>query len=118
VKDTQIDGVDFPSEDRIDGIYEGANAVDIRAIASYDGTRQVYPQRKDPEKGREAAAPSNIKEIQEIQGGKKHHTMVTQSTPKMPKWHHSGLINPSLNTRVPGGPKGINGHSNLNGSNR
>ncbi len=32
-----------------------------------------------------------------------------------------GLINPSLNTRVPGGPKGINdlssGHSNLNSSN-
>ncbi len=32
-----------------------------------------------------------------------------------------GLINPSLNTRVPGGPKGINGlpsgRSNLNGSN-
>ncbi len=32
-----------------------------------------------------------------------------------------GLINPILNTRVPGGPKGINGlpsgHSNLNGSN-
>ncbi len=46
---------------------------------------------KKPEKGREAAAPSNIKEIQEIQGGKKHHLMVTQSTPKMPKWHHSAL---------------------------
>jgi hypothetical protein len=40
---------------------------------------------KDPQKGREAATPSNIKEIQEIQGGKKHHTMVAQSTPKMPK---------------------------------
>jgi hypothetical protein len=26
-------------------------------------------KRKDPQKGREAAAPSNIKEIQEIQGG-------------------------------------------------
>jgi hypothetical protein len=37
-------------------------------------------------------------------------------TPFRPK----GLINPSLNTRVPGGPKGINGlpsgHPNLNGS--
>jgi len=32
---------------------------------------QVRPLRcqKKPEKGREAAAPSNIKEIQEIQGG-------------------------------------------------
>jgi hypothetical protein len=29
----------------------------------------VCPWRKDPEKGREAAAPSNIKEIQELQGG-------------------------------------------------
>jgi hypothetical protein len=36
-------------------------------------------------KGREAAAPSFIKEIQEVQGGKKRHTMVMQSSPKMPK---------------------------------
>jgi hypothetical protein len=35
-------------------------------------------------------------------------------------FHPKGLINPSLNTRVPGGSKGINGlpsgHPNLNGS--
>jgi hypothetical protein len=31
------------------------------------GTYDLY--RGNPEKGREAAAPSNIKEIQEIQGG-------------------------------------------------
>jgi hypothetical protein len=30
--------------------------------------RKVFHER-NPEKGREAAAPSNIKEIQEIQGG-------------------------------------------------
>jgi hypothetical protein len=30
---------------------------------------QSFPFRRNPEKGREAAAPSNIKEIQEIQGG-------------------------------------------------
>jgi hypothetical protein len=47
--------------------------------------------RGNPEKGREAAAPSNIKEIQEYKGGKKHDMMVMQSTPKMPKWHHSAL---------------------------
>ncbi len=41
--------------------------------------------QEKPEKGREAAAPSLIKEIQEGQGGKKHHTMVAQSSPKMPK---------------------------------
>jgi hypothetical protein len=41
MKDTRIDGVDLPSEDRIDGIYDGANAFDVRAIASYDGTRKV-----------------------------------------------------------------------------
>jgi hypothetical protein len=39
----------------------------------------------------------------------------------MAPFHPKGLINPSLNTRVLGGPKGINGlpsgHSNLNGSN-
>jgi hypothetical protein len=31
--------------------------------------RDKCPFRRNPEKGREAAAPSNIKEIQEIQGG-------------------------------------------------
>jgi hypothetical protein len=41
--------------------------------------------RGNPQKGREAAAPSLIKEIQEVQGGKKRHTMVAQSSPKMPK---------------------------------
>jgi hypothetical protein len=56
--------------------------------------------------------------------------MVTQSSLKMPKWHHftlkawsilpKGLINPSLNTRVSGGSKRIDdlpsGHPNLNDS--
>jgi hypothetical protein len=37
--------------------------------------------RKDPQKGRAAAAPSNIKKIQEIQGG--------QEAP-----HDGGAINP------------------------
>ncbi len=32
-------------------------------------TTVAYGPQKKPEKGREAAAPSNIKEIQEIQGG-------------------------------------------------
>jgi hypothetical protein len=36
-------------------------------------------------------------------------------------FHPKGLINPSLNIKVPSGPKGINdlpsGHSNLNGNN-
>jgi hypothetical protein len=41
--------------------------------------------QENPEKGREAAAPSFIKEIEEVQGGKKCHTMVAQSSPKMPK---------------------------------
>ncbi len=41
MKDTRIDGVDFPSEDRFDGIYEGANVFDIRAIASYDDAGQA-----------------------------------------------------------------------------
>jgi hypothetical protein len=44
VKDTRIDGVDFPSEDRIDGIYEGANAFETMATASYDG----YPDSTLP----------------------------------------------------------------------
>ncbi len=47
--------------------------------------------RANPKKGREATAPLFIKEIQEVQGGKKRYTMVVQSSPKMPKWHHSAL---------------------------
>jgi hypothetical protein len=31
--------------------------------------KKVCTRRRNPEKGKEAAAPSNIKEIQEIQGG-------------------------------------------------
>jgi hypothetical protein len=46
---------------------------------------KLNPLRKNPEKGKEAAAPSNIKEIQEVQGGKMCHTMVVQSSPKMLK---------------------------------
>jgi hypothetical protein len=45
---------------------------------------RLSPRRlaqKKPEKGKEAAAPSNIKEIQEIQGG--------QEAP-----HNGGAINP------------------------
>jgi hypothetical protein len=41
--------------------------------------------RANPKKGREATAPLFIKEIQEVQGGKKRYTMVVQSSPKMPK---------------------------------
>jgi hypothetical protein len=47
--------------------------------------------RKDPEKGKEAAAPSNIKEIQEIQGGQEAPHNGGTISPKMPKWHHSAL---------------------------
>jgi hypothetical protein len=48
MNDTRIDGVDFPSEDHIDGIYEGANVFDIRAIASYDKAGQVSTESTLP----------------------------------------------------------------------
>ncbi len=46
MKDTRIDGVDLPYEDRIDGIYEGANAFDIMAIASYDEVSAIASDDK------------------------------------------------------------------------
>jgi hypothetical protein len=73
--------------------------------------------------GREAATPSNIKKIQEIQRGQEapHDggaiiLKEVEVTPFRPK----GLINSSPNTRFPSGSKGIDGlssdHPNLNGS--
>ncbi len=41
MKDTRIDGVDFPTEDRIDGICEAANVLDVKGIASWDDARGV-----------------------------------------------------------------------------
>ncbi|CAK9864909.1 unnamed protein product [Sphagnum jensenii] len=41
MKDTRIDGVDFPTEDRIDGICEAANVFDVKGIASWDDARGV-----------------------------------------------------------------------------
>ncbi|CAM6016513.1 unnamed protein product [Sphagnum balticum] len=41
IKDTRIDGVDFPTEDRIDGICEAANVFDVNGIASWDDARGV-----------------------------------------------------------------------------
>jgi hypothetical protein len=38
-------------------------------LLPYEKLRTFSLLQKKPEKGREAAAPSNIKEIQEIQGG-------------------------------------------------
>jgi len=38
--------------------------------------------RRNPQKGREAAAPSNIKEIQEIQGGQEAPLDGDTSNPK------------------------------------
>jgi hypothetical protein len=46
MKDTRIDGVDLPYEDRIDGIYEGANVFDIMAIASYDEVSAIASDDK------------------------------------------------------------------------
>ncbi len=40
-----------------------------RSYALTELKREQVLQRRNPKKGREAAAPSNIKEIQEIQGG-------------------------------------------------
>lgn len=44
MRHTRIDGIDLPAENRIDGIYEGANAFDILGIASYDDNHGVRTQ--------------------------------------------------------------------------
>jgi hypothetical protein len=51
--------------------------------------------RKKPEKGREAAAPSNIKEIQEIQGGPVPCSELMISSPIMVQYemHDIMLLN-------------------------
>jgi hypothetical protein len=46
---------------------------------------------RNPERGGRQQPHQTLKKSKKYKGGKKHHTMVTHSTPKMPKWHHSAL---------------------------
>jgi hypothetical protein len=76
----------FSSDANKQGIKRRSNekikrSPEIEAQQSEQDDKSLNLSRKDPEKGREAAAPSNIKEIQEIQGG--------QEPP-----HDGGAINP------------------------
>jgi hypothetical protein len=79
--------------------------------------------RGNLEKGKEATTPSSIKKIQEVQGGQEAPHDGGAIIPKdayVTPFRPKGLINPSLNTRFSGGPKGVDGlqsgHPNLNGS--
>jgi hypothetical protein len=47
--------------------------------------------KENPEKGGRQQPHQTLKKSKKYKGGKKHHVMVAQSTPKMPKWHHSTL---------------------------
>ncbi len=47
--------------------------------------------RKNPSRGGRQQPHQTLEKFKKYKGGKKHHTMVTQSAPKMPKWHHSAL---------------------------
>ncbi len=49
------------------------------------------PLRKTPRRGGRQQPHQTLKKSKKYKGGKKHHTMVMQSAPKMPKWHHSTL---------------------------
>jgi hypothetical protein len=53
--------------------------------------RGVLLQRETPRRGGRQQPLQTLKKSKKYKGGKKHHTMVTQSTPKMLKWHHSAL---------------------------
>ncbi len=47
--------------------------------------------RRNPRRGGRQQPHQTLKKSKKYKGGKKHDLMVTQSTPKMPKWHHSAL---------------------------
>jgi hypothetical protein len=47
--------------------------------------------RKTPRRGGSQQPHRWLKKFKKYKGGKKRHTMVAQSSPKMPKWHHSAL---------------------------
>jgi len=48
--------------------------------------------RERPREGEGGNSPiKQERNSRNTEGGKKHQTMVAQSTPKMPKWHHSAL---------------------------
>jgi hypothetical protein len=47
--------------------------------------------RRNPRRGGRQQPHQTLKKSKKYKGGKKHHLMVTQSTRKMPKWHHSAL---------------------------
>ncbi len=44
-----------------------------------------------PRRGGRQQPHQTLKKSKKYKGSKKRHTMVTQSSPKMPKWHHSTL---------------------------
>jgi hypothetical protein len=46
---------------------------------------------KTPRRGGRQQPHQTLKKSKKYKGGKKHPTMVMQSTPKMPKWHHFTL---------------------------
>jgi hypothetical protein len=51
----------------------------------------ISASEKTPRRGGRQQPHQTLKKSKKYKGGKKRHTMVTQSTPKMPKWHHSAL---------------------------
>jgi hypothetical protein len=51
----------------------------------------VSLREETPRRGGRQQPHQTLKKSKKYKGGKKHHLMVTHSTPKMPKWHHSAL---------------------------
>jgi len=60
-------------------------------ITSSTGSAFCDQFGRNPERGGRQQPHQTLKKSKKYKGGKKHHTMVTHSTPKMPKWHHSAL---------------------------
>jgi hypothetical protein len=56
-----------------------------------EGDKKIPLFRKTPSKGGRQQPHQTLEKFKKYKGGKKHHTMVAHSAPKMPKWHHSTL---------------------------
>ncbi len=51
----------------------------------------VSALREKPRRGGRQQPHHSLKKFRKYKGGKKSHTMLAQSSPKIPKWHHSAL---------------------------
>jgi hypothetical protein len=59
-------------------------------LVHFDPTSKpiTFYTKRTPRRGGKQQPHQTLKKSKKYKGGKKHHTIVTQSSPKIPKWHH------------------------------